>query len=66
MMNVMSCVVSDAIKETLWHYLSKAHVAEEDRKYIKMKIFCVTKDTINKGKRQATGKKRINNQNQCS
>ena len=38
---------------------------DKHSKCIKTKVFCVTKDTINKGKRQATGKKRINNQNQC-
>lgn len=35
--NAMSFVVSGAVKETLWHYLGKVNVAEEDRKYIKMK-----------------------------
>lgn len=36
-LNILSCIVSGGIAETLWHYLGKVNVAEEDRGYIKMK-----------------------------
>lgn len=36
-LNVLSCMASAAIAETLWNYLGYVNVAEDDRKYIKMK-----------------------------
>lgn len=37
LINILSYITSAGIKETLHHYLGKVNVAEEDRKYIKMK-----------------------------
>ena len=37
LINILSYITSEGIKETLWHYLGKVNVAEEDRGYIKMK-----------------------------
>ena len=37
LINILSYITSAGIKGTLWHYLSKVHVAEADRGYIKMK-----------------------------
>lgn len=36
-LNTLSCFASAAIAATLWNYLGYVNVAEEDRKYIKMK-----------------------------
>lgn len=36
-LNTLSLCASAGISETLWNYLGYIHVAEEDRKYIKMK-----------------------------
>ena len=36
-LNILSCFASSAIAATLWNYLGYVNVAEEDRKYIKMK-----------------------------
>lgn len=36
-LNVLSCISSAAIKDTLWNYTGTVNIAEEDRKYVRMK-----------------------------